>query len=428
MDAERLFRDAELRAEATVSRLRLAATVVLGAVFFVAVRGAPDDAILQRQIAQAGWMFAVYFAVGLASLALARPGRFRPWMSWAFATCDVAILAGSLELSLRNTAMPTNYLPSAPGIWMTPVILAFGALRYNPALQLYVTLLLAAALAALAGWGADWTASTEEIPPQTIARFFAAPPNVMRLVMTLMAGGLLALAVARSRGLLARAIEEAGRRANLTRYLPPEIAGWLSRASLEEARRGVRHEIGVLFADMRGFTARTEAMDPTEIGPFISEFRTRVMRAARANGGVIDKFIGDAAMVVFGVPRADPDGARRTLACARAILAEVEDWNAGLARPIEVGIGAHWGEAYCGAVGDDQRLEFTVLGDTVNVAARLEEASKTAGAALVASRALLEAAGESSAGWTSLGAAPLRGRAAETEILGWRPPRDDPSR
>jgi adenylate cyclase len=86
-----------------------------------------------------------------------------------------------------------------------------------------------------------------------------------------------------------------------------------------------------------------------------------------------------------------------------------------------VGVGAHWGEAYCGAVGDEQRLEFTVLGDTVNVAARLQETSKAAGWSMVASRALLDAAGESASAWASLGSAPLRGRATETEILAWRP-------
>ena len=424
MDAERLFRDAELRAEALVSRLRLVVTAVLGAVFVLAVlRPAPDDPLLQRQIAQAGWAIGAYLAIGLASLALARPGRFRPWMSWAFATCDVAVIGAALELSLSNTGMPTNYLTSAPSIWLVPVILAFGALRYNPALQLYLTLLLAAVLAGVAGLGASWSASVDEIPPQSIARFFAGPPNIMRLVMLLMAGALLTVAAARSRALLARAIEEAGRRANLTRYLPPEIAGWLSRASMEEARCGVRHELGVLFADLRGFTARTEAMDPAEVGPFVTEFRSRVMRAARANGGVIDKFIGDAAMVVFGVPRGHPDDARRALACARAILDEVAAWSATLEQPIEVGIGVHWGQAYCGAVGDDQRLEFTVLGDTVNVAARLEEMSKSTGWPLVVSRALLDAAGESPAGWTGLGAAPLRGRKGETEALGWGRPK-----
>jgi len=424
MDAQRLFREAELRAEVTVSKLRLVVTGVLGLAFLLAVvRQAPwDDPILARQVSYIGWMLGAYLAIGLFSLALARPSRFRPWMSWAFATCDVAVIGAALEFSLRNSAMPTNYLATAPSMWLVPVILAFGALRYNPALQAYVTLLMALILGALAGSGASWGESVSATPPQELTRFFAAPPNVMRLIMILMAGGLLVVAAARARGLLGRAIEEAGRRANLTRYLPPEIAGWLSRASMEEARTGVRHEIGVLFADLRGFTARVEAMRPDEVGPFIGEFRSRVARAARANGGVIDKFIGDAAMVVCGVPRPHPEDAPRLLACARAIVAEAADWNGTLTQPIEVGIGAHWGEAYCGAVGDEQRLEFTVLGDTVNVAARLEEKSKATGWPLVASRALLEAAGEDATAWTSLGSAPLRGRAAETEILGWRPP------
>lgn len=424
MDANRLFREAELRAEALVSRLRLAVTAVLALAFYLAVvRAAPTaDDILARQIVAAGWALGAYLAIGLISLALSRPGRFRPWMSWAFATCDVAVIGAALEMSLRNMGLPGHYLAAAPGIWLAPVLLGFGALRYNPALQAYVTTLLVATLAVTGAWTAEFSEPARETPPQALARFFGAPSNVMRLLMVLMAGGLLAVAVVRSRRLLARAIEESARRANLTRYLPVEIAGWLSRASLEEARSGTRHPVGVVFADLRGFTARAERMDPAELGPFVTDFRARMAAAARAHGGVIDKFIGDAVMVVFGVPRPHPEDARRTLDCARAILAEVADWSRARGEPIKVGVGAHWGEAYCGAVGDEQRLEFTVLGDTVNVAARLEEASKTLGWPLVASRALLEAAGEDAAGWTSLGLAPLRGRRAETEILGWRPP------
>lgn len=423
MDAQRLFRDAELRAEALVSRLRLAVTAVLGfAFYFAVVRVAPTaDEVAAQQIVAAGWTIGAYLVIGLLSLALSRPGRFRPWMSWIFATCDVAVIGVALGMSLQNVGVAGRYLAAAPAVWLVPVILGFGALRYNPALQAYVTALLVAALGATGLWTAEWGDVAQEAPPEALARFFGAPPNLMRLVMVLMAGGLLAVAVARSRGLLGRAIEEAGRRANLTRYLPVEIAGWLSRASLDEARCGTRHPLGVLFADLRGFTARAERMDPAEVGPFITEFRSRMAATARAHGGVIDKFIGDAAMIVFGVPRNQPDDARRTLACARAILAEIEDWSRERGEPIEIGIGAHWGEAYCGAVGDEQRLEFTVLGDTVNVAARLEETSKALDWPLVVSRALLDAAGEDPVGWTSLGVAALRGRTADTEILGWRP-------
>jgi adenylate cyclase len=243
--------------------------------------------------------------------------------------------------------------------------------------------------------------------------------------MVLLAGLVLVLAAARARALLRRAIDEERRRTNLTRYLPPEIAGWLAETSVEELRRGRRQAVAVLFTDIRGFTERAEAMAPEDLGRFVAEFRRRVSLAAGRHGGVIDEFVGDSAMVVFGVPTPGPADARDALRCARGLLAEVAGWNtsraaAGL-EPVRIGVGVHCGEVFCGAVGDEGRLEFTVLGDTVNVAARLEQATKAAGFALIASRELLDAAGEDAAsepGWTPLPVAPLRGRHAPVRLFG----------
>jgi adenylate cyclase len=248
----------------------------------------------------------------------------------------------------------------------------------------------------------------------------------MRLAMLLMAGLVLIVAAARARALLAREIDETRRRGNLTRYLPPQIADWLSEASVEEMRGGRRQPIAVLFADIRDFTRRAEALDPGELTRFVGGFRHCVTVAAGRHGGVIDKFVGDSAMVLFGVPEPGDHDARNALGCARAILDGVVAWNGRLAaaglEPAEVGIGAHWGEVFCGAVGDDARLEFTVLGDAVNVAARLQEETKTAGRPLLVSRELLEAAGLSpdDEAWTALPEHQLRGRDTPVQMFAAR--------
>jgi adenylate cyclase len=121
--------------------------------------------------------------------------------------------------------------------------------------------------------------------------------------------------------------------------------------------------------------------------------------------------------------------ARRALSCARALLAGAPgEWArdpeaTGGNGAIELGIGLHAGEAFCGAVGDETRLEFTVLGDTVNVAARLEQETKAVGLPLVVSRAFLAAAGETVDGgnWQQLGARNFRGRAQAIDLLGAHP-------
>lgn len=244
----------------------------------------------------------------------------------------------------------------------------------------------------------------------------------MRGAMFALAGGVLVLAAGRARRLLHRALTETRRRANLTRYLPQEIAEWLAEASVEELRRGHRQPVAVLFCDIRGFTERAETMDPADLGAFVTTFRACVTRVVRRHGGVIDKFIGDSAMVVFGVPRAGRRDAANALACARALLAEIDGWN-GLRvtngeGAVRVGIGLHWGVVFCGAVGDERRLEFTVLGDTVNIAARLEQLTKEAGFPLIVTGPLLDAAGEARDRWTALPDGPLRGRTQTVRLYG----------
>ncbi len=420
-EAARLFAEAEVKAERTVAALRIGIALLLGGSFLATVAGtAPTGATaIARQFDIAIATMVAYLALGILSRWLAGTDHFRPWMSWAFVTLDVAFIVSSLALGLANTTLSGNYLAALPSAWLAPLVLAFGALRYNPALQIYVTAILGIGLAATAA--GTWSPMADRAGPPVLDFFFGGPPNAMRLVMLVAAGLVLVVAAFRARALLARAIDEARRRANLTRYLPPQIAATLSDSGVEAARAGRRQMVAVLFADIRGFTTMAETMDPTELGRFVGEFRQLVARAVDAHGGVIDKFIGDAALVVFGVPAARPDDARRAVDCARTLLIDLAAWNAvrvqAQRKPIAIGIGAHWGEAFCGAVGDDSRLEFTVLGDTVNVAARVEAAAKTVDCALLVSEDLLAASGDDAGAWRRLPPQPLRGRSQPVTLF-----------
>lgn len=416
MESLRLFREAEVRAERIIGVLRVIVALSLAIIFFLAViRLAPDiaDPVVLRQIVLAVGTMLAYLALGIVSFALAAAGRLSPWMFWLFAAGDVGFVLVSLGIGLSNADVESNFLVAMPAAWLIPMVLAFGALRYDPRLQGLIAVGLVGgllALAALSGFDFNLAGSA---PPEALTFFFGPPPNVMRLAMVALAGAVLVIAAGRTRALLQQAIADALRRANLTRYLPPQIADWLAETSAEQARRGRRQPAAVLFVDVRGFTERAERLAPDDIGRFIGEFRRCVAAAVGPHGGVIDKFIGDSVMVVFGVPNPGPNNAADALAAARAILAAIGAWNAErrAADPVQVGIGLHCGEVYCGAIGDDDRLEFTVLGDTVNVAARLEQESKTASAPLLVSEELLNAAGEAPGnGWRALPPHTLRGR------------------
>lgn len=387
----RLLAEAELDAERLVAAVRVFVASMLAAAFAVSVTPwAPDDPLLSRQILMAQLTMAGYFAMGVLALALAWRALLRRWMVWAFATADVGFVLASVALSLANTGLLPNFAPALPAVWLAPLVLAFGALRYNPWLQAWVVALLVVGLP-LAAWTAGgWAVVRGTTEPAALGLLFDVPPAVMRLVMIALAGMLLVLAARRARGLLARAVSEARRRANLVRFLPVELAGALEEASGEALHAGRRQPVAILFLDIRAFTAFAEDRPPAELGAFLGEFRGLVLDAVERHGGVVDKFIADGALVVFGVPEAREDDAARCLACLRDLMTAFAGWRGG---GVRVGFGAHWGEVFVGAVGDDRRLEFTVLGDAVNIAARLQEETKSVGTAALVSRDLVAAAG-----------------------------------
>lgn len=423
-----LFDEAAVRAERIVVLLRLAVAVILGIVFVAAAsRQTVSDAILFRQFALAGATIAGYLILALLALWIVTTGRFRPWMAWVFSSVDVGLLLISLDGVMDNTGMPGDYLSAAPVIWLVPVILAFGVLRYNPLLQAYIVAIATIGFVAIAlTHDPELALNARFGAPDYTPRFFTLPTNLIRVFMLVLFGVVLVAAAVRARRLLERAIAEGSRRANLTRYLPIQIAEALATMSPERLMQGRRQRGAVLFIDIRGFTERTETMDPAAVSRFLAEFRRIVREAVEPHGGVIDKHIGDAAMIVFGLPQPGPDDARHALDAARDVLGGIAAWNDRLrgtgAETVAVGIGAHWGELFVGAIGDESRLEFSVLGDTVNVASRLEHQAKAHDCALVVSQDLLDAAGEdpSRNGWHALPPQILRGRHAPTAMYGLR--------
>jgi adenylate cyclase len=424
-DTDDLFREAEVRAEFVLGSVRMFVAIVLGSVLAAAmVNGSmPHDRSTSHQFGLAGATIGGYFIVGALSAFLARPHLHRAWYAWAYATCDVVVVLASLYASMTNMALPSNFIAGLPSAWLVPLVLTFGGLRFNPVQQAYVTVLLILGVVTIVATATPWSDLGDDMATAGLAFFFSGAPNVMRLLMVTLAGVVITLSALRARNLLRRAVTEARQRLNVTRYLPRELAGQLAEANVAALREGQRQRVTVMFVDIRGFTAQTESMNPSEMGEFVSQFRSRITSAAGRHGGVIDKFIGDAAMLVFGVTRESSDDARNALDCAYHILDNVDAWNTerqARGEPaVAVGIGIHCGEVFCGAVGDESRLEFTVLGDTVNVAARLENLSKTEAVRIVASRDLLDAAHEDPQGpdWRLLESHHVRGRHAAIELF-----------
>ncbi len=165
-------------------------------------------------------------------------------------------------------------------------------------------------------------------------------------------------------------------RASFSRYLSGEVAARILRESSDLELKGEQVEVTIMFLDIRGFTALAEKLSPREVVELLNTYFERVVSVLIKHEGVVMKYIGDAVMAMFGVPRQLPDPEARAVAAALEIQALLAALNADRARAGQVvaqfGIGINTGVAVAGNIGSSQRLEYTVVGDAVNLAERLQ--------------------------------------------------------
>jgi adenylate cyclase len=179
----------------------------------------------------------------------------------------------------------------------------------------------------------------------------------------------------------ARSAEEARRahaiRESFERFFAPSVAATIANAPERAALGGARLPVAVLFGDIRGFTRLAESANPEELAGLLGEYFAGMVDAVFEHQGTLDKFTGDGLMAVWGAPFPQDDAADRALAAAREMRDELGRLNDGRRSrnkpPIEAGFGLSYGTVFAGNIGSERRLEYTVVGDAVNLAARLCE-------------------------------------------------------
>lgn len=315
-------------------------------------------------------------------------GAYRTWIPWAATSVDLALI-----LTFRVLAAVTPGVANlglAGSAIISTLMTMTGALRLKRS-WVWLATAVAAANLAFAAYSAGLT-----------------PASALFLLLLLFVVGTVAQGMA---DITRESVESEVRRVLLQRFLPKTVIDANTHASLHLLTEPRSNDATVLISDIRSFTAFAEQLPPADVLTLLNNVQGMFADIVKEHGGTVDKFMGDGMLAVFGAPDPADDHADRAVAAAQAMLDSVARMNATSdGAPLRIGVGVHSGRVVTGVLGSGTRLEFTVIGDTVNIASRLEAMTKEKGVAAIISDDTLSLVRSSLQNLQSLGMVAIRGR------------------
>lgn len=341
-----------------------------------------------------------YMVFTLIRFGLAIRRQLPAWFLALSVVVDIGVLMLTIwSFHLQYGSPPSIYF-KAPTLMYVFILIGLRMLRFEPG---YVVL---CGIAAALGWSvlvAYAFVSDHDVQRTHSFADYAISHDVLlgaefdRIVSILMVTAILALALHRGRKLLARAVSEQQAASDLARFFAPEVAGRITMAETDlVAGRAELREAAILFIDLRNFTALAERLPPADVMRLLSVYQSRMVAVVRAEGGSIDKFMGDGILASFGATRASAsfaaDAVRTLEGLVEAAARMTAELKAAGDPPLAINASVACGRVMFGTVGDAERLEYTVIGEPVNLAAKLEKHCKAEEAIMVMPTAALTAA------------------------------------
>jgi len=357
-----VLREREMQAEHRINVLR---GVVLGGAATADVVYAAVGNLFSWQLAALAFIVVPFFALYLVVVhRLSRGHAYRPWLKYVTVTVDFALVvfvfAEYRAIGFFGDSSPDAGVPEMLSFLILLNLLS--AFRQSAPIIVYSTI-VATAVSTILG-----------------LRYGSSLALKIYAPLAAVASGWLTLLISIG---VNRLFLRLRRREQLLRFLPRDVVRGIDAGEIRLELGGVKREATILLSDLRAFTHVSENRDPAEVVGLLNEYFTAMAAVVREHGGTIDKFIGDGILAVFGVPVAHSDHAVRAVETAMEMqrtLAVLNGRHSASGRPtLRMGIAVHTGTVVAGNVGSPERMEYTVVGDAVNLTARIEELNKRFG-------------------------------------------------
>ena len=342
-----------------------------------------------------------YVLFTLFRLYLAWRERLYPWFQYLSIVVDMGLLFCLIWSFHIEYGQPPSFYLKAPTLIYVFIFIGLRVLTFEAR---YV---IAAGFAAAAGWVAlsayavlasgGGEMVTRDYVEYMTSNSILIGAEADKIIAILVVTVILAAAMNRAQRLVVRAATEGEAVRDLARFFSPEVAQQITASEqVVEAGSGEARDAAIVFCDIRGFTRFSQTVSPGEVIAMLTDYQQALVPALQAHGGTIDKFMGDGIMATFGAARPSETAAADALRGVDAVMEAAAEWNrrrAAEGRPAHrVNAAAAFGPIVFGAVGDRERLEYTVIGDPVNQAAKLEKANRAERADALTDRGTFEAA------------------------------------
>jgi len=345
------------------------------------------------------WVLAIYLMLTIIRLVLAYRNRMSGPLLYLSVIIDMGLLMAMIWTFHIQYQQPPSFYLKAPTLLYVFIFLSLRALRFEAR---YV---IAAGMVAAVGWIALATYAiivsgqsgmvTRDYVYYLTSNSILIGAEFDKIITILTVTAIIAVAIHRAQKLLVRAVTEGTAARDLSRFFSPEISKQITEAEQEVAvGEGQMRDAAILMVDIRGFTRLASVIKPDDLICLLAEFQSRMVPIIQQHGGTIDKFLGDGIMATFGAAVTSERFAADALKTVDEIMAAADTWSADLQAenkpPLKIGAAVTSGQIIFGAVGDATRLEYTVIGDAVNLAAKLEKHTKSEGVRALCSASAFE--------------------------------------